>query len=98
MATALYHLIGPIFSALFPKFSQLVALNDTQELTALYHRASQLMSVVILPVVLVLAMFSYQVMLLWTGDPIIAAPQRLITQPREIMERKNQRLDFRSYF
>jgi O-antigen/teichoic acid export membrane protein len=72
VAAALYHLIGPIFSALFPKFSQLVALNDTEGLTALYHRACQLMSVVILPVVLVLAMFSYQVMLLWIGDPITA--------------------------
>jgi len=71
-AAALYQFVGPIFTALFPKFSQLVALNDNKGLTALYHRACQLMSVVILPAALVLAMFSYEVMLLWTGDPITA--------------------------
>jgi len=71
-AAALSMFVGPIFTALFPKFSQLVALNDKKELTALYHRSCQLMSVVILPAALVLAMFSYEVMLLWTGDPITA--------------------------
>jgi O-antigen/teichoic acid export membrane protein len=69
-ATLYILLIGPISTALFPKFSQLVALNHNQELTLLYHRACQLMSVVMLPAALVLAMFSYEVMLLWTGDPI----------------------------
>jgi len=71
-AGALFMFVGPIFTALFPKFSQLVAQNDNKGLTALYHRACQLMSVAILPAALVLAMFSHEVMLLWTSDPIIA--------------------------
>jgi O-antigen/teichoic acid export membrane protein len=71
-AMALSMFIGPIFMALFPKFSQLVALKDNKGLTALYHRSCQLMSVLLLPATLVLAMFSYEVMLLWTGDPITA--------------------------
>ena len=72
VATVIYQFISPIRVAVFPRFSQLVALNDKKELTALYHRACQLMSVVILPTALVLAVFSYEVMLLWTGNPLTA--------------------------
>lgn len=71
-AAVLFHFISPIVTAIFPKFFQLVALNTEQELTMLYHRICQFMSIVILPAAVVLAMFSYQVMLIWTGDPIIA--------------------------
>jgi O-antigen/teichoic acid export membrane protein len=72
VASVIYQFIGPIRVALFPRFSQLVALKDRRELTALYHRACQLMSVVILPTALVLAIFSYEVMLLWTGNIVTA--------------------------
>jgi len=72
VVSVLNYFIAPIFTALFPRFSQLIALNDITGLAQLYHRACQFMSVIILPVALVLAMFSYEVMLLWTGDSIIA--------------------------
>jgi len=72
VASVIYQFIGPVRTALFPRFSQLVTLNNEKELTILYHRACQLMSVVILPTALVLALFSYEVILLWTGNPITA--------------------------
>lgn len=72
VASALSNLFGPVHMALFPRFSQLVELNDRKRLIRTYHRACQLMSVIILPVASVLAMFSYEIMILWTGDPVVA--------------------------
>ena len=61
-------MVGPIFNALFPRFTALSATNDTAALKTLYHQASQLMAVVVLPVATVLVFFSRDVILLWTGN------------------------------
>src|SRR5213594_383869 len=78
VAGGLSYLVGPISAAFFPRFSQLVAKNDTQELTRIYHRGCQLMSVLILPLAVVLALFSYELLLIWTQDRSIAENSHLI--------------------
>ncbi len=65
----LYVFITPVFNAIFPRFSALVAAGDTNGLRELYHRASQLMAVLILPLAAVVALFSYDIMLLWIANP-----------------------------
>lgn len=70
VASALYGFIGPVFSALFPRFSQLVSLNDQIGLKELYHKSCQFMSVMILPAAIVVSFFSSELLLLWTGDPV----------------------------
>lgn len=72
IASVLGNFFGPVYTAIFPRFSQLAELNDRENLTQTYHRASQLMSTAILPIASVLAIFSYEVLLLWTGDPVVA--------------------------
>jgi len=69
VAMALYFFIGPVFSAVFPRLTQVVFLGDQDELKKLYHRSCQLMSVLILPVTVVIAMFSYEILLVWTQNP-----------------------------
>lgn len=61
-------LIGPIFNALFPRFSALVAADDQIALKQLYHQSSQLMTALIIPVAAVLSLFSFDILLLWTGN------------------------------
>lgn len=61
-------LIGPIFSALFPRFSALVAVGDRETLKRLYHRGTQLMATLVLPVAAMLALFSEDILSLWTGN------------------------------
>lgn len=73
VAAGLYFLIGPISAAFFPRFSQLLMIDDRRELARLYHRGCQLMSVAVLPVAAVLAFLSKDFLLLWTGDTAIAA-------------------------
>ncbi len=59
---------GPIFNALFPSFSELVAKGDLLKLREMYHRGSQLMAVIVLPVAVILVIFSQDIILLWTGE------------------------------
>jgi len=78
VAGGLSYLTGPVCAAFFPRFSQLVARNDTQELARLYHRACQLMSVLIMPLAAVLTLFSYELLLVWTQDRSIAENGHLV--------------------
>lgn len=61
-------LVGPVFNALFPRFTSLVAMSDDKALKLLYHQGSQLMAVLVLPVAAVMAFFSFDILLLWTGS------------------------------
>ena len=72
LAMSLYRLIGPVFSAIYPRFTQLVSLADQDGLKKLYHASCQFMSVLILPVSVVVAMFSYEIMLIWTQSQMTA--------------------------
>ncbi len=72
VSSAIYKLTSPVAQAVFPRFSQLVATGATVELSRLYHRGSQVVSVVILPVAVVIARFSHEILMLWTGNPSVA--------------------------
>ncbi|MEI8166150.1 MAG: oligosaccharide flippase family protein, partial [Chloroflexales bacterium] len=78
VANGLYSLIGPIFTVFFPSFTRLVTLHDDVELRRLYHQSCQFMSVVILPVTIVIAFFSYEILLLWTGNQRMAETTHLL--------------------
>lgn len=73
LAASIYLLVVPVFSALYPRFTQLVSLGDEAGLKQLYHHSCQLMSVLILPGSVVAALFSRQIILLWTGNPTTVA-------------------------
>lgn len=64
---------GPIFVALFPRFSQLVASRDSRGLTRIYHKSCQYMSVMVIPLAAILGLFSYEILWIWTCDSDIAA-------------------------
>jgi O-antigen/teichoic acid export membrane protein len=73
IAAALYVVISPIFSVMYPRFSAVVQAGAREQLLQLYHSSSQLMTVVTVPVAATLAMNAGAVLLLWTGDSAIAA-------------------------
>jgi O-antigen/teichoic acid export membrane protein len=76
-AGGLQYLISPIVLVFFPRFSQLTRPEQESELRLLYHRAAQTASVIILPATVVFALFSREVLLLWTRNPTIAANAHL---------------------
>jgi O-antigen/teichoic acid export membrane protein len=69
VAMSIYRVTGPVFSALYPRFTQLAALNDQDRLTLLYHQAAQLISVLILPICMTIFFFSKEILFLWKQNP-----------------------------
>jgi O-antigen/teichoic acid export membrane protein len=67
-ASGLYIIIGPIFAALFPRFSQLVGRGEEASIRLLYDRASQLMAAAVLPAMAVMVFFAEDLLMLWTRD------------------------------
>jgi len=65
-------LAGPINNAVYPRLTQLVALEQVSELAFFYHRACQITAVLVIPAGLFLAIFSKEFMLFWTGNPTVA--------------------------
>ena len=78
VAMSLGRLTAPMFFGIYPRFTQLVSLNNQLELKQLYHQSCQVMSVLILPVAIIVALFSYEILLLWTHDPIMAERSHLL--------------------
>lgn len=78
VAMALAFVFTPVFSAVYPMFTQSVSADDQEGLKRLYHKSCQFMSVLVLPVAIVTALFSYEIILLWTQKPVIAEKSHLL--------------------
>lgn len=78
IAMSLGRLFTPVFFSIYPRFTQLVAVNSIEELKKLYHTICQFLAVLILPAAVVLCFFSYEVILIWTQNPVTAANTSMI--------------------
>lgn len=78
VAGGLGMIIAPLFNAFFPRFTALVTAGDHETLRRLYHRGSQTMAVLLLPPATVIAFFSFDVILAWTGNAETARNTSLI--------------------
>ncbi|MDQ3181852.1 MAG: oligosaccharide flippase family protein, partial [Acidobacteriota bacterium] len=70
-ATSIYH-------AVYPRFSQLVSLGDETALREFYHHSCQIVSVFLFPPTIILALFSYDILLIWIGKEEIAVNTYLL--------------------
>lgn len=71
VAVGLYMIIGPLFSALYPRFTQLLANQNLIELRDLYHKGCQMMTVLVMPVALAVSFFSDELLQLWVRDEAV---------------------------
>lgn len=78
VAMSLTRVFTPVFLSIYPRFTQLVSANNHEELKRLYHKSCQFIAVLVLPVAIVIAFFSYEVILLWTQNPITAERTHLL--------------------
>jgi O-antigen/teichoic acid export membrane protein len=78
VAMSLGCLFIPVFNSIYPRLTQLVSINDQDELKRLYHESSQFVAVLVLPVAVVVALFSYEILLLWTQNPTTAQKTHLL--------------------
>jgi O-antigen/teichoic acid export membrane protein len=72
VSSGLLIIITPIFTSVFPRFSQLVSQGKEEELINVYHKTCLLLSVILLPLAVTISLFSHDILLLWTGNSIIA--------------------------
>ena len=73
LATGLWMIGAPVVLAVGPLMVRLHESRDEAALANAYHKASQLVSVGVVPAMLVLALFAPGVVLAWSGDPALAA-------------------------
>jgi len=72
VAGGLFRIMNPVFVAFFPRLTQMRAANDEEGLKAAYHAGSQLATVMLIPTAAVVALFSKEILLLWTRNPVTA--------------------------
>lgn len=71
-AGGLYFLVSPITSAVVPRLTELVTQSAHQDVIDTYHRASQWLAAILVPVALVMAGFADPLLYLWTGNVSLA--------------------------
>lgn len=72
IAGGLGRMVLPMFNAIYPRFSRLVAQGDDAKVRELYHLGSQYLAIVVAAVAAVLIVFAHDVLYLWTGDANLA--------------------------
>jgi O-antigen/teichoic acid export membrane protein len=72
-ASGITLLSSPVAGAILPRLTRLNAEGDEVGLVRMYRGATQLVAVIVVPIVLVLACFPAQVIVAWTGQPELAA-------------------------
>jgi O-antigen/teichoic acid export membrane protein len=72
-ASSLYLLLTPTFNAIYPRMSAYVARKDDTGLAEFYCLGSGVLAAILFPLGMTAAVYSPQLLLLWTRDPALAA-------------------------
>jgi O-antigen/teichoic acid export membrane protein len=78
VAGVLFRLIGPVFTAYYPRLTELAAKGDYSLQVRTYHEGSQLMVAAIAPATLVMILFSSELLSIWTRNPDLIANTALL--------------------
>lgn len=70
--TGLVLIVTSVFNTIFPQFAAFVAQGNEAAIIRLYHKGTQLMLLLIVPLTAVLALFSVEVLQLWTRNAEVA--------------------------
>jgi O-antigen/teichoic acid export membrane protein len=71
-ATGVAMIATAVFNTTFPRACAMVALTSQEALISFYHRVTQLMSILVVPVVAVFALFSSEILQLWIRNAEVA--------------------------
>lgn len=69
----LYRVTTPLFNTIYPRFSALIANHREAELGEVYRITSNLFAIFWFPGIMMMAVCSHPLLLLWTGDAAIAS-------------------------
>lgn len=74
LVSSLNLFISPVFSAFYPRLTEIVARGETESIRESYHQTTQLMACLILPAGGLLIAFAPMCLMAWTGDPAVSGP------------------------
>ncbi|MDX2479302.1 MAG: oligosaccharide flippase family protein [Desulfuromusa sp.] len=72
VAVGLYVIIGALFSSVYPRFTQLLASDESALLKSFYHKSCQMMTVLVMPMAMLISFFSINILQLWTHNAVVA--------------------------
>lgn len=72
VSNALNLFATPVFSAVFPRFSVLIAEGKHAVLEQVYQVSTQVVAATVVPTALFLSLYAHEVLLLWTRSEVIA--------------------------
>lgn len=72
LASSLNLVIVPVFSAFYPRLSEIVARGEADAIRETYHQITQLMACLMLPAAALQIAFAPMCLVLWTGNPAIS--------------------------
>jgi O-antigen/teichoic acid export membrane protein len=72
VSSGLYMVVSPVVVAIFPTFVRLFSDDNEAGLAAAYHKASQLVTVLLAPITILLVAFPRGVLFAWSGDRVLA--------------------------
>lgn len=73
VVSGMYIISSSVFNIIYPRFSTLVAANNTESLIELYRLGTRLLAAVIFPIAMFLVIFGESLLFIWTGDKSIAS-------------------------
>lgn len=68
VVAGLYQLVAPVAQSYYPRFTHFVTVGDEDNLAANYHQGSQIMSMLVLPVAMMLIVASKDILQIWTQN------------------------------
>lgn len=78
VASGIWMIIIPFNTAIFPHLVQLHEKDQCKELGNFFHKSSQILSFLLLPISAILILFSREILFLWIKDPLIVENTHLI--------------------
>ena len=72
MASGLTVIGGPVYNVVFPRFSALIVQQDKKTLEQFFVRSFQLLAVLVIPVGIIISVFSHDILWLWTRNVDVA--------------------------
>jgi len=80
VSSALGMLVGPVFTASYPHLCQLIAEGNSERVANFYHRCCQIVAVSIIPSAVLLSLFSFEILSLWTRNAEITAQVHVLVR------------------
>lgn len=72
LVSGLYLFIIPVYNIIYPRFSELIAKGETDNLIHLYRNGTRALTSILFPIAMILVVFSKSILEVWTRDSTIA--------------------------